>query len=122
MGELVTFRGSVSGTGVYTLDSDILYSPVTEVRIPRGLKVKIWSIRISGEAADVAVQYTPDITAATVVWKTVDSEKLASAGEIVVEKRRPIVLRGFTGREAFRVVRLTGLGDSFVTLEVEFEQ
>jgi len=121
MGELITFKGHVSGTGDYTLDSDILYSTVTYVRIPKGMKAKVWCKRISGEAADVAIEFTHDITASTPTWKELSVEKLASAGELILEKRRPTVIHGFTGKEAFKITRTSGTGDSYVEIEVEFE-
>jgi len=105
--ELLILRGESDGTstsGVFSLDSDLLYSPATFVRIPKGLKAKIWFKKLAGEDETlVALEYTYDVTVATPTFKTVHVEKLASKGEISIEKRRPIVLRGFTGREAFRV-------------------
>ncbi|MEM1553242.1 MAG: hypothetical protein QXH03_11345 [Candidatus Bathyarchaeia archaeon] len=120
--ELFTVQGSVSGTGDYTLDSDLLQATVTYIRIPRGLKAKIWTKRIAGEAADVAICFTPDVTAPSPTWKNLDVQKLASAGEVSLEKRRPIVIHGFTGNEAFKITRLTGTGNSYITLEVEISE
>ena len=105
--ELLILRGESDGTsttGTFQLDSDLLYSPVTFVRIPKGLKAKIWFKKLAGEGeALVALEYTHDVTVATPTFKTMHVEKLASKGEVSLEKRRPIVLRGFTGKEAFRV-------------------
>lgn len=117
--ELFTIRGSVSGTGVYDLDCDLFHSTVSYVRIPKGLKVKIWCKRISGEAAEVAIEYTHNVTESAPTWKTVSLEMLSTAGEIILEKRRPLILRGFTGKEAFRLNRISGTGDSYVEIEVE---
>ncbi|MEM1710529.1 MAG: hypothetical protein QW820_06530 [Sulfolobales archaeon] len=108
MGELLILRGETTGTdtsGVVKLDSDVLYSPVDYVRISKGLKCRIWFKKISGEGETLfTLQYTNDVTEATPTWRDMQQEKLASKGELSIEKRRPLVLRGFTGREAFRVV------------------
>jgi hypothetical protein len=39
----------------------------------------------------------------TPTWKNIQQEKLASKGEISIEKRRPEILRGFTGKEAIQI-------------------
>ncbi len=119
MKELFTLRGEASGTGDYTLRGDLIYGTATAIRIPKGLKAKIWCKRIAGEAAQVTINYTKDITASSPTWVAVDTENLASAGELVIEKRRPIILRSATGKEAFKVTRDSGTGSSFVDLEVE---
>jgi len=119
--ELLTIRGYVSGTGVYSLDSDLFYSTVDYIVIPKGLKAKIWCKRISGEAADVRIEYTYDYGD----WsspKVVGFERLASSGEMFIEKRRPIVLRGLTGKEAFRFNRVAGTGDSYIEVELELTE
>jgi len=119
MSTLLTLFGYVTDTGVYTLDNDLFYSTVDRIRIPKGAKVKIWCKRISGEAADVKIEYTYDVTASTPVWKAVGFERLASSGELILEKRRPIVLKGSSGKEAFRFNRVYGTGDSYIEVEVE---
>jgi len=105
--ELFVLRGETDGTsatGVFSLDSDLLYLTVTYVRIPKGLKAKIWFKKLSGEGETlVSLEYTYDVTVASPVYKTLQVEKLASKGEITLEKRRPAIIRGFTGKEAFRV-------------------
>lgn len=105
--ELVTVRGETDGsatTGTVSLDSDLFQSEAAYFRIPKGLKAKIWFKKIAGEGETLfTLQYTHDVTAATPTWKDVQQEVLASKGEIALEKRRPEILRSFTGREAFRV-------------------
>lgn len=105
MGELIVLRGETTGTdtsGVVKLDSDILYTPVEYVRIPKGLKCKVWFKKISGEGETLfTLQYTEDVTKPT--WRDIQQEKLASKGEVSLEKRKPLILRGFTGKEALRV-------------------
>lgn len=119
MEELFTVYGSVSGTGDYTLDSDIFASTVNYIRIPKGTKLKVWCKRISGSAAEVQLKYTSDVTSGSPVYKTLDVQKLASDGELSLEKRRPMVMRGITGKEAFKVTRSSGSGYSYIALEVE---
>jgi len=119
MTELFSVTGTITGTGVISLRSDLYRDTVTELRIPQGLKIKVWCKRIAGEAAIVEVQYTRDVTASPPTWVTQMRENLATAGELTLEKRRPVVCRGFTGKEAVRVNRLTGTGDTSVDLEVE---
>ena len=122
MGELLTLRGHVSGTGDYTLQGDVLYGSVAHVRIPKGMKAKVWAKRIAGEAARVKLMFTHDVTVSSPAWVEVGAEYLASPGEIVLEKRRPIILRGLTGKEAFKLTRDVGDGDSYVDIDVELAE
>ncbi len=126
MGELITFIGSTDGTsttGVVSLDSDILYSQVQYVRIPRGMVAKIWFKKVSGDVeTDFILQYSNDVTVSTPTWKDIQVEKLPSSGEISIEKRRPEILRSFTGREGFRVTwSQPTAGLAHIELGVEFE-
>ena len=124
MREILTVFGKTDGsstTGDFSLNGDLLYSAVTTIRIPAGVKVKIWAKRISGKAVTVIVNYAPDITVASPSWKSVDSEYLVSDGEIVLEKRRPLVLRGLTGKEGFKLSWSQGTaGISNVSFDIEF--
>lgn len=122
--ELFTIKGKVTGVGVFTLESPLVYGQFQYVRIPKGLKAKVWCKRIaSSEAADVALEYTRDVTAGTPTWIQVDVEKLAAAGEVSLEKRRPVILYGFTGKEAFRFNRIgTGTADCYIDVEVEISE
>jgi hypothetical protein len=107
MEELITIRGETDGTstsGTVPLDSDLFQSTVNYVRIPKGLAAKVWFKKIAGEAETLfTLQYTYDVTAAAPTWKNIQQEKLASKGEISIEKRRPEILRGFTGKEAIQI-------------------
>jgi len=107
MSELITLRGETDGSatsGTVSLDSDLFYSTVSYLRIPKGMAAKIWFKKIAGEAETLfTLQYTYDCTAATPTWKNIQQEKLASKGELTLEKRRPEILRAFTGKEAIRV-------------------
>jgi len=122
--ELLILRGETDGTstsGVVPLDSDLLQATVSYVRIPRGLKAKVWFKKISGEAETLfTLQYTYDVTAASPVWKNIQQEKLASKGEISIEKRRPEILRGFRGTEAIRLTWTQSVAaKAYVELGVE---
>lgn len=121
MTELFTLQGSVSGTGTFSLVSDLFRGSASSIRIPKGAKLKIWCKRLAGEAGDVRIQLTRNITAATPTWTDISVERLAASGELTLEKRRPLVVRGITGREAIQVVRTSGSGNMFVDLEVEIE-
>ena len=124
--ELMTLYGATDGsstTGQFSLNGDLLYSAVSYVRIPKGMKAKIWCKRISGAAVDVIIEYTYDCTVASPTWVAVSRESLTSAGEIILEKRRPVVLRGFTGKEAFRISwSQSTAASSYVEIEVELSE
>lgn len=109
--EIFTVKGETDGTsttGDFPLNCDLFYysdpanPTLTYLRIPKGLKVKIWCKRISGAAVTVKIMFTKNITASTPVWAELGSEHLASEGELILEKRRPIVLRATTGLEAVK--------------------
>lgn len=126
MSELITFRGGTDGTstsGVVGLDADILYSTVNLVRIPRGTSAKVWFKKVSGEVETLfTLQYSYDVTVPAPTWKDIQKEKLESKGEISIEKRRPEILRSFTGKEGFRITwtQVTA-GYAYIELAVEFE-
>jgi hypothetical protein len=112
--ELITLYGETDGTstsGDFPLYSDVIYStgaipftPPTFVMVPAGMKAKIWARRVSGDGeTDVVVQWSPDVTVATPTWIPVERVKLAGKGSIELEKRRPVVVRGIRGVEAFKI-------------------
>jgi hypothetical protein len=124
MKEIITLKGetdSENDTGDFPLYGDIVYGSTTSFRIPAGLKAKVWAKRISGVPVTVNINYTRDITANAPTWVLIDSENLAEGyGELTLEKRRPVVLRGLTGKEAFKVSwSQTVVGESHIMLEVE---
>ena len=130
MRELFTVYGKTDGsstTGDFKLYSDLFYysdptSPTKDyIRIPKGLKAKIWCKRISGEAVEVIIKFTKDVTAASPTWAEIGRENLASAGEFTLEKRRPIVVRSITGKEAIRFSwSQPSPGNSYFEAEIEF--
>jgi hypothetical protein len=103
----MTIRGESDGSatsGTVPLDSDLFQSTVNYFRIPKGMAAKIWFKKVAGEGETLfTLQYTYDCTASPVTWKNIQQEKLASKGEVALEKRRPEVLRSLRGTEAFRV-------------------
>jgi len=61
--ELITFKGETDGastTGDFTLKSDIIYGSISYIRIPAGMKAKIWAKRISGNPVTLKIYYTHD--------------------------------------------------------------
>jgi hypothetical protein len=126
--ELLTIRGESDGTstsGVIPLDSDLFQATVNFFRIPKGMTAKIWFKKVAGEGETLfTLQYTYDCTAAAPTWKNIQAEKLASKGEIALEKRRPEVLRSLRGTEAFRVNWTNPTGSpykAYIELGVEIE-
>jgi hypothetical protein len=105
--ELLTIRGETDGSttsGIVSLNCDLFQSTVTYFRIPKGMTAKIWFKKISGEGETLfTLRYTYDCTVASPTWKNIQQEKLASKGEISLEKRRPEILRSLNGTEAFQI-------------------
>ena len=123
---LMTLFGRTDGsstTGTFSLYGDLLYSTADYVRIPKGIKAKIWCKRISGEVeTEVIIQFTNDVTETTPTWNDVSRQRLASKGVLELEKRRPVVLRGRTGKEAFRITwDQTAAGAGYANVEIEVE-
>ena len=128
--ELFTLKGESDGTSVsgdFPLYSDLLYhdsapyTPPTKVVIPYGLKAKIWAKRLAAEAETLfQIYWSKNATAASPTWELLDSQKLASKGELSVEKRRPIVVRSLAGTEGFKVSwSQPTAAKAYVELEVE---
>jgi hypothetical protein len=108
MGELIFVRGETDGTstsGTVSLNSDVFYSAVNYIRIPKGMVAKVWFKKVAGEGETLFIlQYTYDCTAASPTWINMQAEKLASKGEVVFDRRKPEIFRSFTGKEAIAVV------------------
>lgn len=124
MAELFTVYGETDGltpSEDLSLNSDLFYDTVSYIRVPKGLKAKAWAKRISGETATtVKIQYTPDVTVASPSWRVLDTQYLASAGEMSVEKRRPAVARGTTGKEAIKISYSQDTADkAYAEFEIE---
>jgi len=122
--ELLTLFGKTDGsstTGTCKLSSELFQSPVDYLRIPKGLKLKLWCKRIAGNGeTDFIIEFTKDVTVSSPTWTELSREKLASKGELILEKRRPVIVRGITGREAVRISwSQPSAVNSFIEVEVE---
>lgn len=124
MGEIFSIYGvSVGASGDFALQSDLWRGTVTNIRIPKGLVAKIWTKRISGDAVVVTLNLTRDITVATPTYVALDTQRLAAAGELVVEKeRKPIIINSRTGKEAFKFSFSGAAGTSYIMAEVELTE
>jgi len=125
--ELLHLYGETDGSstsGTFSLSSPDFSGSVSYIRIPKGMKLKIWCKRISGEVATlIKIGFTRDVTVSSPTWVTIGTEYLASPGEIILEKRRPIVVEGITGKEAIAVTWSQGTaGKAYVELEVEVSE
>jgi len=122
--ELLTYRGETDGTsttGTFSLSSEMVVGTVEYVVVPKGMKAKIWAKRLVGKPLDMVVEVTRNISSPT--WAEVGRERLVSEGELSLQKRRPMVVRGLTGLDAFRLrwdQSGFGAGKSYVEVEVEF--
>ena len=126
MGELINLYGTTDNTnttGTFNLYGDLLQSAVTYIRIPKGMKAKIWFKSVSGAPASINVQYTKDVTASSPTWKTIETVNLSSSGEIDIDKRKPIILHGIAGTEGFQLTwSQQSTGYTYVELGVEFTE
>jgi len=124
---LFTVIGSASPTGPgqsgdLSLASPDVHGPFSSVRLPKGIKAKVWAKRLSGTVGfTLLVQFSPDATAPSPSWTTIDAERLAAAGSLSLEKRRPIVAHFKTGNEALKLsyADTTGAGTIYAVVEVE---
>lgn len=127
MKELITVYGSATPTesnlsDIFTLYSPIAYNTFNYIRIPKGTKMKIWAKRISGTTSfTFEIYYTPDITQPRPFWITLESEHLSSPGTLELEKRKPIIINGFTGNEAIRLIYSDTGGSGTISVEVDIE-
>jgi hypothetical protein len=122
--EIMTFFGQTNGTtttGTFSLQSDLTSSPVTYIQIPGGMRLKIWAKRLSGAPCIVNYQVSHAVPPASPV--TISSSDLSSAGELDLEKRRPVVIRGLDGTDALQITwSQTTAAISSVEFEAVFEE
>jgi len=124
---LITVYGTASPTGSgqsgdLTLTSPDVYGNFTLIRVPKGLKAKVWAKRLAGTAGfTLQIQVSDDVTASAPTWYVVDSEHLSGAGSLELEKRRPIVVQARTGKEGIKLsyANTTGVGTIYAVVEVE---
>ncbi|MEM3905620.1 MAG: hypothetical protein QXQ95_08775 [Thermofilum sp.] len=126
MGELIHLYGETDGvntTGTFTLNCDRFASGVNMILVPKGVKAKVWCKRISGSPVSVVIKYTSNAMSTPINWVTLSNEFLQSPGELILEKRRPIVILGSTGTEAIQVDwSQQTAAKSYVELEVELTE
>jgi hypothetical protein len=124
--EHITLSGITDGTnatGVIAVVSDVIYGNVETIRIPKGLALKIWSKHINGADVTVKTQYTLDVSAESPTWVdfAVDVFDASVEGDRNIEKRRPLLFRGFTGKEAVRFTYTQEIaGISGIEINAEF--
>lgn len=124
--EHITLSGITDGTnatGVLAVVSDVIYGNVESIRIPKGLALKIWSKHINGADVTVKTQYTLDVSAESPTWVdfAVDVFDASVEGDRNIEKRRPLLFRGFTGKEAVRFTYTQEIADiSGIEINAEF--
>lgn len=124
--EHITLSGITDGTnatGVLAVVSDVIYGNVETIRIPKGLALKIWSKHINGADVTVKTQYTLDVSADSPTWVdfAVDVFDASVEGDRNIEKRRPLLFRGFTGKEAVRFTYTQEIaGISGIEINAEF--
>jgi hypothetical protein len=124
---LITIYGTASPTGSgqsgdLTLSSPDVYGNFTYIRVPKGLKAKVWAKRLAGTAGfTLQIQASNDVTASAPTWYAVDSEHLSSSGSLELEKRRPIVVQARTGKEGIKLsyANTTDAGTIYAVVEVE---
>lgn len=127
--ELFTITGTTTAaaTGYVNLYSDLFSTGTTYdyFRIPKGMKLKVWSKTINHTAAVVYLKYSHDITVGTgaATFITLEVEELDTGVETRInhEKRRPVVVRGFTGTEGIAIyfTDAASAGGTTVSYEVE---
>jgi hypothetical protein len=131
----VNGTGATSGIGL-SLTSTIIKSvgnstlAPTFIRIPRGMKLKIWgkSIISTQNTETVLTQMTHNgASTAPAGYVTVDTQPsatntstAATASVAFANKHRPIVLEGLTGKEAVRFVT-TAAAASATSISYEIE-
>lgn len=124
---LFTVYGTASPTdideiGDFTLTSQDVYGSFGYIMVPKGLKVKVWAKRLSGTVGfTLHISVTDDAIVPAPTWSVIDSERLAVAGSLELEKRRPVVVQGRTGKEGVKLsyANTTGEGTIYAVVEVE---
>jgi len=112
-----------STSGTFKIRNPVFYEEKDFIRIDKGLKFKIWGIRLIGEPLYLIVKYSDNVVdVETPTWTEIARIYLVSSGSLIHDKRRPIiVIEGRTGKEgvAFDWSQAEAK-KSYVGLEVEF--
>jgi len=123
--DLITIYCETDGTnttGTFSINSTAFTNTPQYIQVDKHLKLKIWARRIAGAPATIYVQYTDDVTATTPTWKNMDVIHLASEGELDLEKRKPVIVIGRTGKESIRFTwEQTTAGKTYVMFDIEIE-
>jgi len=123
--DLITVYCETDGsntTGTFSIKSTSFTNTPEYIQIDKHLKLKIWARRIAGAAATVFVQYTDDVTASTPTWQNIDVIHLAADGELDLEKRKPVIVVGRTGKEAIRFTwSQSTAAKTYVVFDIEVE-
>jgi hypothetical protein len=125
-GEQITLMGTTNGTdatGTLAFRADVIHGVATSIRIPKGLALKIWSKHINGANVTLTTQYTTDIGVENPVWTDFAKDVFVATveGDRNIEKRRPLLFRGLSGKEAVQFAYAqSAAGVSGVEINVEF--
>ena len=131
--KIMTLHGVAAGAGTagnLTLLSDLIYSAVAYVQIPRGMAVKIWAIRMSGEANSILLGFSKTAALATTATATPFTPTVTLARfefdpslDVWLNDnlRHPIVIPAVVGGECF-YLNYAGAGSktTYVDMDVEF--
>jgi len=124
--QLFTLQGSCASstsTVGFTLYATLMKTNPTKLRIPHGMKLKIWekNIYTTISTDSVTLQYAHDGSSTSPTWVTIDKQPvilgMVTGGMININKRRPIVLDGLRGTEAIQF--LSGNSATSISYEVE---
>ena len=124
-GELINIKaaGCLSGTLAYLFSDLFASSGVQYVRIPKGFRAKVYektmcTSPVSVSSDTVYLQYTHDSSSGVLApWTVLESDNVNSGTNTHIEKKKPLILRGFTGLEAFSVQ--TGVSGTTATYTIE---
>lgn len=122
--EIITILAGTDGkstSGQMTITSDAFTNAVQYIRLDKHVKYKIWARRVSGSPATIKIEYAKDYSD----WTSplvLDVIHLASEGELDLEKRKPIIIVGRTGKEAIRFTwEQVNAGLTYLSAEIEIE-
>jgi hypothetical protein len=124
-GELLTIKaqGCLSGTCAYLFSDLFASSGIQYIRIPKGFRAKVFektatTSPVSTSSDTVFLQYVHDSSSGVLApWVILESVNVNGGYTTTHEKRKPLVLRGFTGMEAISV--MTGVSGTTATYEIE---
>ena len=130
--KIMTLHGvtGAGSAGVLPLLSDLMYSSVNYVQIPRGMAVKIWAIRMSGDANAILLGFSKTAALAVTATTTPFTPTLSLAVfafdpslDVWLNDnlRHPIVIPSVAGGECFYLNWAgAGLKTTYVDMDIEF--